>query len=568
MKFSIIIPTCKQENLIPCLESIEKYTDLTDGDIIVVANGYNGDLSSLKNCKVLSYPERIGYTKATNIGIKESKGDFVILLNDDAVLLEQEKDLWIKMLLDPFEDEKVGITGPMLTHCGASDREFIIFFCACIKREMFDKLGLLDEIFNPGFGEDADFSIKIQDAGYKMIQVPVKSDSYYEPKKMVGGFPIFHEGEITFKDVKGGNELLQRNKLILAKRYRKSLKLHLACGDILLPDYLNIDLYNPLAEFKMDVRDLSAFDDNSVDEILAVALFEHLNPFSVGDVLKEWKRVLKNGGKLILEMPNILEICKAFEGADKAKRYEFLNSIYGTTMPEYPHLFGWYPEILGEHLSGAGFIDIQFSEAHQYHWGINMRVEALKNDWVGHQIVYGNNYERYVAGKDDEIHTREQSRYKWASENMVGKEVLDLGCSSGYGLRMLPKDTKYTGYDYDEKVLSFARKEFPQGTFVQWNLEQQPIVGEWDTIICFECIEHLVNGKELAQELKRHAKVVLLSAPYKEDVGFYGPHHKLHHLEEKDFEGFEFKYLNEAGEISDKPFEGLNLMLMKYEHLS
>lgn len=46
MKYSIIIPTAfdkREELLQPCIESIQKYTDLTDVEIIVVANGCTDD---------------------------------------------------------------------------------------------------------------------------------------------------------------------------------------------------------------------------------------------------------------------------------------------------------------------------------------------------------------------------------------------------------------------------------------------------------------------------------------------------------------------------------------------
>ena len=574
-KVSIIVPTYKHlDTLRECLESIVKFTNLEEVEVLVVANGCGDDgtreyVESLgKPFRLLWLDEPSGYTKSTNYGIERAYGDFVVLLNNDTVLLPQEKNAWIEMLTKPLEDKSVGITGPMKVHCPYADRDFLIFFCVCMRRELFEELGLLDEIYNPGFGEDTDFSIKAVDKGYRLVQVPGETDSYYSTNRMTGGFPIFHEGEVTFRDVADGNDLLKRNHLILASRYRKELRLNLGSGDAKLPGYLNIDLYNNNADFKLDVRDLSVFKDNSVDEITAIALFEHLSPFEVPTILREWARVLKPDGKLVMEMPNILEICKSFDGADRWKRYELINSIYGTTQQEHPHLFGWYPEILTEHLISAGFSSVKFLEPTVYHWGINMRVEATPTDyWQAHQIEYGNNYERYVAGAKDSIQSRERVRYEWANANLSGKTLLDIGCSSGYGSRLL-KNVEYTGFDYDRKVLEFAKREFPQHRFFKIDLEQEPIEGHWDTIVCFECLEHLSNGKELAQELKNHCNTLLCTVPYKEEVGYWGPHHKLHGLSEVDFPDFEHNFLHNYGSISDEPDleqESIDLMIMKWQ---
>jgi hypothetical protein len=69
--------------------------------------------------------------------------------------------------------------------------------------------------------------------------------------------------------------------------------------------------------------------------------------------------------------------------------------------------------------------------------------------------------------------------------------------------------------------------------------------------VAFEVIEHMDNGLEFVDMLKRHCKRLLITVPLNEPVGFWGPHHKLHGLNESHFPGFEFNYINEAGEISE-----------------
>ena len=230
MKISVVIPTYNhlEDCLKPCLESLIKHTTLDkDIEIIVSCNGctdgtraYVESLGS--NFKIVWSDKPTGYTIGTNDGIKVATGEYVILLSNDTILLEQEKDTWIHMLIDPLEkDPKVGITGPMHLEWDNSGRDFLIFFLVAMRKSLFDEIGLLDEIFNPGFGEDIDMSFKAQDAGYLTIQVPYYTKYHYQPNRMAGGFPIFHKGQETIRHIEGVNDIFDRNTRIIRTRYPK-----------------------------------------------------------------------------------------------------------------------------------------------------------------------------------------------------------------------------------------------------------------------------------------------------------------------------------------------------------
>ena len=114
-----------------------------------------------------------------------------------------------------------------------------------------------------------------------------------------------------------------------------------------------------------------------------------------------------------------------------------------------------------------------------------------------------NNYERAVFLKGDEVFPREKTRYQWASRNILGKKILEIGCSTGYGVQFLPQDIEYIGVDYDEKIIEIAQNEhwlntakFEFADINNYQLEQ------YDTIIAFEVIEHLDNGLEIVEKLK------------------------------------------------------------------
>ena len=161
-----------------------------------------------------------------------------------------------------------------------------------------------------------------------------------------------------------------------------------------------------------------------------------------------------------------------------------------------------------------------------------------------------NNYERAVFLKGDEIEARETARYSWAAKNILGKKVLEIGCSSGYGFQFLGV-VDYTGIDYDKRIIDVANQQdwHPNAKFFHADINTFELE-QYDTIIAFEVIEHLDNGLEIIEKLKKHCKRLLITVPHKEPKGFWGEHHKLHGLTEYNFPNFKFNYINEEGRIS------------------
>lgn len=91
----------------------------------------------------------------------------------------------------------------------------------------------------------------------------------------------------------------------MIKEKNSSVMLHLGCGNIKLDRFINIDVRCTLATDKvMDISNLSEFQDNSVDLIYASHCLEHFSFWVVADILLEWNRVLKQGGELILRLPD------------------------------------------------------------------------------------------------------------------------------------------------------------------------------------------------------------------------------------------------------------------------
>ena len=455
MKYSIVIPTYNHcdDLLKPCIESIKQYTDLSDLEIIVVANGctdntrdYVSGLGSF--AKLIWVEEAVGYTKATNLGIKEATGEFVVLLNNDTELIAQPTNDWLNMLVAPFTDPTVGLTGPLQLFDNYANSNVLIFFCVMIRKTLFDKIGILDEIFSPGGGEDIDFTVRANQAGYKSVVItPTQFSS--EANTNVGGVPIWHKDNRTFRDIPEYTKMIvKRNGLINCKRYNKDIKLNLGAGGIDYSGFLSVDMYDPRAVIQMDITKLD-FNDNSVTEILASHVFEHLNPYHSEDILRNWLRVLKPGGKLVMEMPDIEGLCKRFVTANKQERYGILNAIYGSVNttdiggPDNitsPHLFGWWPESLFDHLYGAGFREIVFMNEKIPHPETNFRVEAIKP--FENIIVDRESLMTQEPGTYAEIF--EQNTYGVEQSEIQGKTVIDIGANLGmFSLRCVELGAKH-----------------------------------------------------------------------------------------------------------------------------
>jgi len=162
------------------------------------------------------------------------------------------------------------------------------------------------------------------------------------------------------------------------------VKLNLGCGLDKRPDYLNVDCRR---EVKPDlVTDLESlylrmFIDNSVEEILAKDFLEHLSWRVVEDFLRDCYRVLRGGGKIFIQTPDLEAIAKKVI-FDPNYRFGELYGwkaisfwMYGEQdYPENFHKCGFTVSTLRSLLEGVGFKVYEIKND----GGSNMIVEAYK----------------------------------------------------------------------------------------------------------------------------------------------------------------------------------------------
>ena len=144
-------------------------------------------------------------------------------------------------------------------------------------------------------------------------------------------------------------------------------------------------------DFHGDISDLSQFENGSVEEIYASHVVEHVDQNKIKETLKGIHRVLKNGGKFYVSVPDMEILCRIFMSKEAPKKAKFhaMRMMFGGQIDEYDyHYFGWNYEFLYDYLKNAGFNKIDrvssfslfndTSDFKPYGFPISLNVIAIK----------------------------------------------------------------------------------------------------------------------------------------------------------------------------------------------
>ena len=112
-------------------------------------------------------------------------------------------------------------------------------------------------------------------------------------------------------------------------------------------------------------------------------------------------------------------------------------------------------------------------------------------------------------------------RYRWAAEFVVGKQVLDMACGSGYGSAMLASAgaTHVSGFDRSAATVVSARRAWPALNleFDVADADYLPVPdSSFDVYVSFETIEHVDDDEVLLAEatcVLRPGGLLLVSTP-------------------------------------------------------
>jgi GT2 family glycosyltransferase len=208
---SVVIPTKYRLDLLErCLQGLVDRTNYPALEIIVV----NGSADHRRVEEVIAkaaakVPLRrvddygaFNFSRLINLGVRNSQGDVVLLLNDDIEAVEAG---WLNRMVQSATTEGVGCVGARLLYpdrtiqhagvtlgisgvCGhlwkglspaeaaaipqvvlPSQRMAVTGACLAVRRDLFDRVGGLDEIRFPVAFNDVDFCLRIRELGYRTI---------------------------------------------------------------------------------------------------------------------------------------------------------------------------------------------------------------------------------------------------------------------------------------------------------------------------------------------------------------------------------------------------------------
>jgi predicted SAM-dependent methyltransferase len=155
------------------------------------------------------------------------------------------------------------------------------------------------------------------------------------------------------------------------------VRLNIGCGSKRLDGYIGVDL-SPAADVQADIKSLP-FEDGSADEIMGVHVFEHLYRWEAPAALAEWLRVLKPGGLLVLEMPDIIKVARyILTSPDQRMGLWGAYGDPGYREPLMVHKWGWSFAELAAELKIAGFRKVVERPVQFHKKQRDMRVEARK----------------------------------------------------------------------------------------------------------------------------------------------------------------------------------------------
>lgn len=136
--------------------------------------------------------------------------------------------------------------------------------------------------------------------------------------------------------------------------------LHLGCGDINHPKFINIDaLPAPHVHYIGGIEKLPRFKDQSVNLVYASHALEHISHLKTDEVLNEWYRVLRHGGILRISVPNFDCLLDIYQNSGSS-----MESILGNLMGGQHYKYNYHKTMFNQAsltslMKKAGFKEVR-----------------------------------------------------------------------------------------------------------------------------------------------------------------------------------------------------------------
>ena len=220
-KVSIIIPTRDRAGLLrKCVESVLARTDYPDFELVIVDNqsveaetlAYFDQLRGRGRVSILRHDAPFNYSAINNRAVAQCDGALLCLLNND---IEVISGGWLTEMAGHALRPEVGAVGAMLyypdrsiQHAGvilgiqgvanhayigrpagypghgaralvAQDLSAVTGACLVVRRELYERVGGLDEALSVAFN-DVDFCLRLRQAGYRNVWTPFAELCHHE----------------------------------------------------------------------------------------------------------------------------------------------------------------------------------------------------------------------------------------------------------------------------------------------------------------------------------------------------------------------------------------------------
>ncbi|MFH1369561.1 MAG: glycosyltransferase family 2 protein [Elusimicrobiota bacterium] len=214
-----------------CFDSIINSHDNLSKEVVVVDNGSSDGSaefvkSSFPQFKLIENGKNMGFACANNIGIKNSRGKYLLILNPDTEIAADSLEKLVEFLKNTGD---AGAVGPKLLypdgslqlscrsfytvrtilfrrilthlnpklerdhlmldwdHNSVKEVDWVLAACLLTTREVMEKAGYFDEKYRLYF-EDVDFCYRIKQLGYKTYYFPFSTVTHHHQRESAKGF--------------------------------------------------------------------------------------------------------------------------------------------------------------------------------------------------------------------------------------------------------------------------------------------------------------------------------------------------------------------------------------------
>jgi len=235
---SVIVPTRDQVALLKtCVGGLLCQTRYPNLEIVIADNdsrepathAFLEEISADPRVRVVTWPHPFNYSAINNFAVTQARGEHLLFLNNDTEVLEPR---WLETLLAHSQRPEVGVVGAKLLygddtvqHSGvivgiggvaghahlflaadepgyfsraqlAQNLSAVTFACAMTRRDVFERVGGLNEKELRIAFNDVDFCLRVREAGYLIVYAPDAVLHHYESKSR--GYEDTAEKQLRF----------------------------------------------------------------------------------------------------------------------------------------------------------------------------------------------------------------------------------------------------------------------------------------------------------------------------------------------------------------------------------